>query len=50
MTGEMLRMLDGSHAAPSGVTARASLVRFDDGLTAVVPVANLEATEPARGG
>lgn len=49
MTGELLRVLDGAHAAPSGVTARAGLVRFDDGLTAVVAVANLEATEPAAG-
>lgn len=49
MTGELVRVLDGSHAAPSGVAARAGLVRFDDGLTAVVALANLEATEPAAG-
>ena len=45
MTGELVRVLSGLHAAPSGVVARAGFVRFDDGLTAVVALANLEATE-----
>jgi hypothetical protein len=30
--------------------ARSGLVRFDDGRNAVVPLANLEATEPYSGG
>jgi hypothetical protein len=46
LTGELVRVLDGGHAAPSGVPARSGLVRFDDGLTAIVAMANLEATEP----
>jgi hypothetical protein len=29
--------------------ARSGVVRFDDGLTAVVPLANLEAAERLRG-
>jgi hypothetical protein len=50
MAGELLRELDGPHAAASGVVARSALVRFDDGLTAVVALANLEATEARPGG
>jgi hypothetical protein len=45
LTGELVRTLDAIHAAPSGVGARAGLVRFEDGSAAVVPIANLEATE-----
>ena len=49
-TGELLRIQDRLHAAPSGIAARSGLVRFDDGLTAIVPLANLEATERPAGG
>jgi len=45
-----VRVLDGLHATPSGVMARSALVRFDDGLSTLVPVANLEATEAPRAG
>jgi hypothetical protein len=50
LAGELLRIPDGLQAAPSGVMARTGLVRFDDGLTAFVPLANLEATETRRTG
>jgi hypothetical protein len=50
MAGELVRVLDGLHAAPSGVMARTALVRFDDGLSTLVPLANLEATEAPRAG
>ena len=43
--GTLLRVLDRLHAAESGVVGRAGLVRFEDGRTAMVPMANLEATE-----
>ena len=43
--GTLLRVLDRLHAAESGVVGRAGLVRFEDGRTAIVPIANLEATE-----
>jgi len=49
MTGELIRVLDGLYAAPSGVAGRSGLIRFDDGLTAVVALANLEATEAVAG-
>lgn len=42
--GQLLRMLDGLPAAPSGVPCQMALVRFEDGRTAAVPLANLEAT------
>ena len=45
LTGDLVRTLDAIHAVPSGVAARAGVVRFDDGSTAIVPLANLEATE-----
>jgi hypothetical protein len=45
--GELMRVLGAAHAAPSGVAARSGVVRFEDGRTAVVALANLEATEPA---
>ncbi|HUH16972.1 MAG TPA: hypothetical protein VMM85_03410 [Methylomirabilota bacterium] len=48
-SGELLRVLDGLHAVPSGLASRCGLVRFEDGLTAIVPLANLEATEPLPG-
>ena len=44
--GRLVRVLDGLHATPSGIAARSGLVRFDDGRSAMVPLANLEATEP----
>ncbi len=44
-TGRLLRVLDGLHAAPSGLMARSAVVRFEDGQTTIVPLANLEATE-----
>ncbi len=47
--GELVRILDRLHAFPSGVVGRAALVRFEDGQTTVVPLANLEATEPLEG-
>lgn len=48
--GELVRVLDRLHAFASGVVGRAALVRFEDGHTAIVPLANLEATEPLTGG
>ena len=47
--GTLLRVLDRLHAAESGVVGRAGLVRFEDGRTAMVPMANLEATERLAG-
>lgn len=49
LVGELVRELDTSHATASGVIGRAGLVRFEDGRTAVVHLANLEATDPFRG-
>lgn len=49
LTGTLDRLLDRPYASPSGGMARAGVVRFDDGLSAVVPLANLEATEPPPG-
>jgi hypothetical protein len=39
-------MVEGIHASPSGVAARAGMVRFEDGRVASVPLPNLEATQP----
>ncbi|MCV0404037.1 MAG: hypothetical protein K5924_10080 [Chloroflexi bacterium] len=47
--GELLRVMDRLHAFESGVVGRAGVVRFEDGRTAIVPLANLEATEPLPG-
>ena len=47
-TGQLLRVLDADHAVASGVLVRAAIVRFDDGPTSVVPLANLEALEAPR--
>ena len=47
--GELLRILDGPYASASGIAARSGIVRFEDGVTAVVPLANLEATERVTG-
>lgn len=48
--GRIARILPGLHAVASGIAARCALVRFDDGRTGVVPLANLEATDVAAGG
>jgi hypothetical protein len=45
--GTLVRVLPGQQIVASGVAARSGLVRFDDGRTGVVPLANLEATEAA---
>ncbi|HVM23951.1 MAG TPA: hypothetical protein VM253_00965 [Candidatus Limnocylindrales bacterium] len=50
MAGELLRVADGLQVTTTGIPARAGIVRFEDGLTAVVPLANLEAAEPRAGG
>jgi hypothetical protein len=47
--GELVRLLDAPHAMASGIVARSALVRFEGGPTAIVPLANLEATEPVQG-
>ena len=47
--GELVRLLDTPHAAASGISARSAIVRFEGGPTAIVPLANLEATEPVPG-
>jgi len=47
--GELVRVLDRLHAFGSGVVGRAALVRFENGQTTVVPLANLEATQPFTG-
>jgi hypothetical protein len=45
VSGELERVLPGLYAAPGGIAARSGIVRFDDGHTAVVPLANLSALE-----
>jgi hypothetical protein len=47
--GRLVRVLESLHATQAGIPARSGLVRFDDGRSAIVPLANLEATEPADG-
>jgi hypothetical protein len=49
LSGELVRLIPGLHATSAGPVARSGLVRFDDGLTAVVPLANLEAAERLSG-
>jgi hypothetical protein len=49
MSGRLVRTLDRPQATPAGVVGRSGLVRFDDGRSAIVPLANLEATEPGSG-
>jgi hypothetical protein len=44
--GVLVGMVEGIHASPSGVAARAGMVRFEDGRVASVPLTNLEATQP----
>ena len=48
--GRLVRILGGQHVVSSGVATRAGLVRFEDGRTGIVPLANLEATEVVAGG
>ena len=48
--GRLERILPGLRATPSGIATRAALVRFEDGRSAIVPLANLEATEATDGG
>ena len=45
VAGELQEVLAGLHAAAGGIPARSGIVRFDDGRTAVVPLANLSAIE-----
>jgi hypothetical protein len=45
LAGVVVRILPTLHTTPAGIAARSALVRFDDGLSAVVPIANLEAAE-----
>jgi hypothetical protein len=43
--GELQQVVDGLYATPGGIATRSGIVRFDDGRTAVVPLANLSALE-----
>ncbi len=47
--GVLIEVLDGLRPGTAGIAASAAVVRFEDGLTAVVPLANLEATEAPPG-
>lgn len=47
--GRLVRILGGQHVVSSGVPTRSGLVRFEDGRTGIVPLANLEATEVPPG-
>lgn len=48
-SGRLERVLPALHAVPGGIVARSGVVRFDDGRSAVVPIANLEAIEAGSG-
>jgi hypothetical protein len=48
--GRLVRIVNGLHVVSSGVPARSGLVRFEDGRTGIVPLANLEATDVPPGG
>jgi hypothetical protein len=48
--GELVRELGDPRSVESGIAARSGLVRFEDGRTAVIPLANLDAADPVRGG
>jgi hypothetical protein len=50
LAGELVRVIGPLQASPSGVSVRSGLVRFEDGPSAIVPLANLEATERRTGG
>jgi hypothetical protein len=47
--GQLVRVLE-AHATSAGVVARCGVVRLDDGRSAIIPLANLEATERRGGG
>jgi hypothetical protein len=47
--GHLVRVLDLPHATEAGVATRSGLVSFEDGRSAIVPLANLEATEGRSG-
>lgn len=47
--GGLIRTFEAPRLTAAGVVSRAGLVRFDDGRTAVVPLANLQATEAPAG-
>lgn len=47
--GVLVDLLDGQRIGPTGIGSASALVRFEDGLSAAVPLANLEATEPVAG-
>jgi len=47
-SGRVMRVFDEPRAAESGLVSREALVALDDGTVAVIPLANLEATHPAR--
>lgn len=47
--GVLVELLDGLRATGAGIPAASGIVRFEDGLSAVVPLANLEATEALPG-
>jgi hypothetical protein len=48
--GELVGFIEGMHMTASGIPARTALVRFEDGRTIPVPVANLEAIESTETG
>ena len=48
--GRLVRIVNGLHVVSSGIPARSALVRFEDGRTGIVPLANLEATDVPAGG
>lgn len=49
MGGTLLRRLPGLHPLATGIAVPTGLVRFDHGVTAAVPLANLEAAVPRSG-
>lgn len=50
VAGELVTILPEPHATPAGVAVDSGIVRFDDGRTAVVPLANLVAVARSAGG
>jgi hypothetical protein len=48
--GRVVRIIAGAYATPSGIPTRMAVVRFADGRTAAVPLANLEVSGPASNG
>jgi hypothetical protein len=49
-SGQLVGFVDGLHMTPSGILARTALVRFEDGRTTPVPLANLEGTDRSEPG